>query len=65
MATAETKQLFTKQLYKLKTNPRTISDYVKPNLKQDSITITIPSIRIPKETQQNFRNLFGPAKILV
>ena len=61
----ETKESFTKQLYKPKINPRTISDCAKPNLKQDSITTTIPSIRIPKETQQNFRNSFGPAKILV
>ena len=49
MATAETKQSFTKQLYKPKINPRTISDCAKPNLKQDSITTTIPSIRIPKK----------------
>ena len=65
MATAETKQLFIKQLCKPKINPRTISDCAKLNLKQDSTTTTIPSIRIPKEMQPNFQNSFGPAKILV
>ena len=56
MATAETKQLFIKQLCKPKINLRTISDCAKLNLKQDFTITTIPSIRIPKEIQPNFPN---------
>ena len=51
---AATKQSFIKQRFKPRINLRVISDCAKLNLKRDTTTTTIPSIRITKEMQPSF-----------